>query len=66
MLAGATNRTHHFPTVTGATHNIAAWSVGPGQPGHGDAPKPLELPLGAVRSSRRKLALRLTIPYFPP
>jgi len=36
MLAGVTDRTH-FPSLTGASRNIAAWSVRPGEPDRTDA-----------------------------
>ncbi len=42
MLAGVTNRTH-FPTLTGASRNIAAWPVRPGEPDYIDASKPPDL-----------------------
>ncbi|KAI0269531.1 hypothetical protein BGY98DRAFT_300882 [Russula aff. rugulosa BPL654] len=44
MLAGAANRTH-FPTLAGASQNIEAWSVRPGEPDHTSASKPPDLPL---------------------
>ncbi|KAN0109845.1 hypothetical protein V8E52_008951 [Russula decolorans] len=44
MLAGVTNRTH-FPSVTGASRNVAVWSVRPGEPDRTDVSKPPDLPL---------------------
>jgi hypothetical protein len=44
MLAGVTNRTH-FPSLTGASRHIAAWSVRPGEPDHTDASKPPDFPV---------------------
>jgi hypothetical protein len=50
MLAKATNRTH-FPTLTGASRNVEAWSIKPGGP---DATKQPDLPVGPVRSAKKK------------
>ncbi|KAN0109842.1 hypothetical protein V8E52_008948 [Russula decolorans] len=44
QLAQVTDRTH-FPTLTGASRNIAAWSVRPGEPDRTDVSKPPDLPL---------------------
>jgi hypothetical protein len=55
MLIGVTNHTH-FPTLTGASRNIAAWSVKPGESVRTDASKPPELPVRSSMKKRKELS----------
>ena len=49
MLAGTTNGTRHFPTLTGVSPSAAAWPVRPGEPDPTASKRP-DLSTGPVRS----------------